>query len=637
MKKNIAFFLLPFFILTSCWKTVDNLTDKKAEKQDFLVNLNSIDKISNWEKILKSWKITSASNLTITSQASWKVSKILVKEWDKVKIGQTLALLDDSILNYWLALERSKNNLERAKISYDSTLLNLDKSIEDNKISLDKAKLNHEILLKDNKLKLEKMNYDFNEWSLSNNKSKSSLDYDKLLSDLNKAKSDYDLSIKNDEITLNNFKSSIKNTYDSLNLVYFDMINLADETFWVSDKNFKSNDLFENYLWAKNPWEKIVAEQLIKQLISDYDTFKNLDFNNIDVNDFSKHLVLIESRFSNLLKLVDISKNVLKNSVEAHNFSQAQIDWLFQRFWGYWQSIQSINSWFISLNNSINSFVSTYKDNQTSRLESINILQKQVEIAYKGLESWEVTLQSSLDRIKLDIENSEKNSEINLKNLESNYNNSLKNKEISLRSLKNAIDEANVWYKEASSNYSKLVIKSPINWTVSEKYIDIWQDVWNQTKVFDLVWNTYTEVELYLTSDEISTIKLWAEVNVINWWKILKWKIDSISSVATQEFTFKTVIKILDKVNIIGLFVDVELPINLKYPLLPINIIKILPESRWIINILDNWKIKELSVDLWKTYWDKIEVVSEIDKNLNIITNDISNYNSEEFNLKINN
>jgi len=637
MKKNIAFFLLPFFILTSCWKTVDNLTDKKAEKQDFLVNLNSIDKISNWEKILKSWKITSASNLTITSQASWKVSKILVKEWDKVKIGQTLALLDDSILNYWLALERSKNNLERAKISYDSTLLNLDKAIEDNKISLDKAKLNHEILLKDNKLKLEKMNYDFNEWSLSNNKSKSSLDYDKLLSDLNKAKSDYDLSIKNDEITLNNFKSSIKNTYDSLNLVYFDMINLADETFWVSDKNFKSNDLFENYLWAKNPWEKIVAEQLIKQLISDYDTFKNLDFNNIDVNDFSKHLVLIESRFSNLLKLVDISKNVLKNSVEAHNFSQAQIDWLFQRFWGYWQSIQSINSWFISLNNSINSFVSTYKDNQTSRLESINILQKQVEIAYKGLESWEVTLQSSLDRIKLDIENSEKNSEINLKNLESNYNNSLKNKEISLRSLKNAIDEANVWYKEASSNYSKLAIKSPIIWTVSEKYIDIWQDVWNQTKVFDLVWNTYTEVELYLTSDEISTIKLWAEVNVINWWKILKWKIDSISSVATQEFTFKTVIKILDKVNIIGLFVDVELPINLKYPLLPINIIKILPESRWIINILDNWKIKELSVDLWKTYWDKIEVVSEIDKNLNIITNDISNYNSEEFNLKINN
>lgn len=636
MKKNIAFFLLPIFVLASCWKTPEVLEEATTSKQDFVLETKTISELNNWEKIVKSWKITSASNLTITSQATWKVSKIYVKEWDEVKSWQTLAILDDSILNYWLSLQRAKNALDRANINYDSTVLTLDKSIEDTKLALDKARLNHEILLKDNKIKLEKSWYDLSLWNLWDNTSKSSLDYEKLLKDLDKAKSDYELSLKNDEITLANFKASVKSTYDSLNLVYFDLINLADETFWVSDKNFKTNDLFENYLWAKNPSQSDEAEFLIKELLVDYDSFKGLNFDNIDVNDFSKHLILIESRFDRLIKLVDLSKNVLKNSVAAQDFPQTKIDWLFQAFWGYGQSIQSINSWFISLKNNINTFTSTYKDSQKSRLESINILEKQVEIAYIWLQSGEVNLQTAYDRTKLDIENSEKNSLINIQSLENNYNNAVKNKEITLRSLQNAINEANVSYKEASNNYAKLTIKSPISWVISDKFIDVWQEIWSQTRAFNLVWNKQTEVELFLTSDEISHLEVGSEVNIVSNDQTLKWKIDSISNVATSDFTFKTVIKITDKVNIIWTFVDVELPIKLQNLLLPLNTLKILPESKAELNILKDGKIDTLTIEVGKTYSDKIEVLSEIDQTVEIITNDVSNFNPETFNLKIN-
>lgn len=636
MKKNIVFFLLPIFVLASCGKPAEVEEQKQTAKQDFVLEVKNISELNNWEKIVKSWKITSASNLTITSQATWKVSKIYVKEWDEVKSGQTLAILDDSILNYWLALQRAKNSLDRANIGYDSTVLTLDKSIEDSKLALDKAKLNHEILLKDNKIKLEKSRYDLSLWNLWDDTSKSSLDYQKLLKDLDKAKSDYELSLKNDEITLSNFKASVKSTYDSLNLVYFDLINLADETFWVSDKNFKTNDLFENYLWAKNPSQADETEYLIKELLVDYDSFKNLNFDNIDVNDFSKHLILIESRFDKLIKLVDLSKNVLKNSVAAQEFPQTKIDWLFQAFWWYGQSVQSINSWFIALKNNINTFTSTYKDSQKSRLEAINILEKQVEIAYISLQSGEVNLQTSYDRIKLDIENSEKNSLINIQSLENNYNNALKNKEVTLRSLQNSINEANVSYKEASNNYSKLTIKSPISWVISDKFIDIGQEIWSQTKAFNLVWNKNTEVELFLTSDEISYLEAWSEVNVISNNETLKWKIENISNVASDDFTFKTVIKIIDKVNIIWTFVDVELPIKLNNTLLPLNTLKILGDSKAEVNILKDGKIDTLTIEVWKTYWNKIEVLSEIDEKTEIITNDVSNFNPELFNLKIN-
>jgi hypothetical protein len=111
-----------------------------------------------------------------------------------------------------------------------------------------------------------------------------------------------------------------------------------------------------------------------------------------------------------LRELVDNTKNVLKNSVASTTLNQAQIDGLFATFGGYGNSVQSINSGFVTLQNSINSFTSTYKENQVSRLENINILEKQVEIARRNLVTGEVNNQTSYDRTVLDAKNNIQNS-----------------------------------------------------------------------------------------------------------------------------------------------------------------------------------------------------------------------------------
>lgn len=636
MKKYLWVLVLVLFLASCGAEPQETATTNSWEilKKNFLIETKTVATLGKDETIKKSWKITSASDLTVTSQASGRIKTLSFKEGQTVTAGQKLISLEDNIANYGISLERAKNSLERAKISYDSTLLSLEKNITDSKIAYDKAKVNHDILERDTKVKLEKAKYDVWESSLGDTNSKSSLDLQKLQADLEKAKVDYQTSLKNDETTLENFKSNIKTTYNNLNLVYFDLITEADEVFWVSDKNRTLNDEYEIYLWAKNNTEKINLEKQIRDLLVDYESFRTLNYDNIDKNDYSYHLTQIEKRFKMLRDLVDNTKNVLKNSVPSTNLTQSQIDGLFATFWWYGQSVQSINSGFVTLQNSINTFTSTYKENQVSRLENINILEKQVEIARRNLQSWEVTTQSSYERVLLDAENSLKNSLIWVQSAKNNYENALENKEITLRSLKNAIQEAQTSYNEASKNYWKLTITSPISGVISEKFVDVGQELSPGTKVLTIVSNNSTEVELYLSSDEIKFLKVGTSVDVVYSNTNLKAKIDSISSVSSKDFTFKTVVKLQDKVSIIGDFVEVVLPIQLESLLLPINALKILPDNKAIIYGFVNGKIEEKEISLGQTYGDKIEVIDTLEDNFEIILTDIKNFNEEEFTLK---
>jgi hypothetical protein len=152
--------------------------------------------------------------------------------------------------------------------------------------------------------------------------------------------------------------------------------------------------------------------------------------------------------------------------------------------------------------------------------------------------------------------------------------------------------------------------------------------------VITIVSNNSTEVELYLSSDEIKFLKVGSPVDVVYSNTTLKGKIDSISTVSSKDFTFKTVVKLQETVSIIGDFVEVVLPIELDNLLLSINVLKVLPENKAIVYGYENGKIVEKEVNLGQTYGDKIEIIDVLDKNFEIITTDIKNYNDAEFVLK---
>lgn len=632
MKKYFTVLLLVTFLF-SCSQTNDtqNIVEQEVKKTPFYIETKELWEFSSEVLFKKSAKLVSTSQLDVTSQASWKVSKINFQVWDKVTSWENLVILDDNISNYYTSLERGKNTLEKAKINYDSTLLSLDKTISDLQINYDKALKNHELLLLDSQEKLQKAEIDYSESKVDSQDSKTQLDLSKLEQDLQKAKLDYDNWILNDTNQLNSYIENIKSNYKSLSLTYFDVMNYLDEFFWVTDKNRYKNEAFEIYISAKNISLKTQVETELKKVIFEYDAFKNKDLSWLNEANIQEYLNNLDTTYAKLRDILNLSKEAIKNSVENSDFSQWTIDMYFNTVTNYWNGVASSYNQFVSLKTNTTSFLNTYKQNQSSRLEAVNILQKQIDISYKQAQINETTFKSGLSRTQIDINNNIVNSEIWLKSAKNNLDNAIKNKEITLRSLKNSIKEAEIALSESQKNAGKLVVKAPISWVISKKSVDLWQEVSAGSKLFTIVWDNMTKVEIYLSSDEKTLVSVWDNVKVNYFNNELSGKIESISPVASSDFTYLTTISISDKVDIIWDFVEVSFLTKSESILLPVSILKIIWNNTALVNVYDNGKIVPKEIKIWQIFNNEIEVISWLSQEYEVVLTDLKNYNENDF------
>ena len=99
---------------------------------------------------------------------------------------------------------------------------------------------------------------------------------------------------------------------------------------------------------------------------------------------------------------------------------------------------------------------------------------------------------------------------------------------------------------------------------------------------------------------------------------------------------YKWKVKIKDKVNLLGSIVSVTIPVKVPNKLIPVNVVKIWSNNRGSINTLSWGLILIKDINLGTIYNDQIEIVEENLENYTVILNYVDNYDSEKFNLKIN-
>lgn len=619
MKKYVIILLVMTFLF-SCGKQ-DELTDTHEElkKAPFYIETKELWDFSSEVLFQKSAKLVSTSQVVVTSQVSGKVSQINFKVWDRVNAGQTIVVLDDNIANYYTSLERARNNVERAKINYDSTLITLDKTISDAQINYEKLKKSHELLLLDADEKLRKLKSDFEDSNVNVDTSKARMDFEK-------AKLDYENSLLNDQNQVYTFIENIKTTHQNLSLTYFDVINFLDEIFWVTDKNRHKKEGYEIFLSAKNSLYKTQTENKLRNLIHSYDEFKNKDLSIINEQNILEHMAYIEWYYLDLKNLIDTSKEAFKNSIESTSFPKTQIDGYFNQATSYGASISGGYTSFISSRTGIQSFLNTYKQAQKSRQEQLAILERQLDINRNSLES-------SVNRTKIEIENSILNSETGVKTAKNNLDNALKNKEVTLRSLQNSIREAEIALSESQKNAGKLLIKAPISWIISKKSVDVGQEVLQWRELLTIVGDAMTKVEIYLSSDEKNLVSIGDKVKINYFNNELSGKIESISPVASSDFTYLTTIVISDRVEIIGDFVEVSFLTKSDNILLPVSILRIIWNNTALINVYQNEEILSKEIQIGQIFWQEVEVISWLSREDEVIMTDIKNYNENDFEL----
>jgi multidrug resistance efflux pump len=646
MKKIIPLLLLSFIIISSCWSdSEEKSTDIKKivssvmKSQNFIIETQNYDDFENVYQVKKSAKILPNQNISVKSEATWKVWNILVREWDEVYIWQRLVLLNDDYSKYSLDLEKSEINLERSKINLESQTISLEKNIIDAKLNLEKAQSNYDI----NKVKyeedLKKADLDYLNSQSGVEGTSTSLALEKLEENLKKSELDYNNTLESNKQQLNTYIESIKTEYRDILIDLRDIINFSDEIFWITDDNKDKNNSFDNYLWAKDSQLKNQTKLELISLI-DYEN-KLLDF---DINLTTEENILesVNSFYNSYWNIWNFLNNfelVLWASISSSsNFTDSDINSYKTKINSYQSTINNAFSSYINTKNSITTFLNTYKDKEELALKQLELTKKDKEISEKNYDDWGVNSEISYNKIVLSIKNDIKTLENNLALAKLNYETTIKNKEVTMRSLENSIADSRNSYSKTVQEYSKLTIISPINWVISEVLIDEWQNISNGNQILTIIWDSESIIELTISDLEYKLINSWDVVRVKYKNRELLGKVYSKSNLADTSLNYKVKIILDEKVMLVWNVVDIIFDIDSKRKVLPIDLVDITWNNEWVINVYSSWSLKKIQVRLWRILKQKIEILWVINNdkevvpildNYEIIITDLSKFNEK--------
>jgi len=593
--KKVLFTLLLSLILVSC-SSDEEQNENTASwstwtwelKQDFLLDTKDINEFTNVADLVKSWKITSTQDIGVTSQVSGRVYAISKKEWEFVSKWDNLVSISDNIANYGLTLESAENNLEKAKLNYDSTEVKLNKAIEDIKRDISNSEIDNDL-------------------------STSSLELVKIENTIKKLALDYDnLKIWNLE-QIQWFKNSFNRDLSNFSIFVEDVTDFSDELLWITQDNKDKNDDFEDYLGRKNTQQLNDTKELLKQLIN-YKELKliNVNFDFEWTSNFNNNIIIISEWYEIIDSLLVELDDVFDNSITSiWNLSNAELSWFKTQVSWYNTIFNGNNSWFVWLKNGLNSFLETYKNWEESLLKQIELLEQDKRIFIKSLDY-------KIDVTKATLEEA------------------LINKHLTLKNLNIVITDSRIWYKQALKQYNKLNIVAPISWIISNISVDIGQEINMGSPVVSIVNNSDNLVEIWFTKQELNFVSINDKAYINYAWDIFEWYIYSISQTADANLKYKWKVKIKDKVNLLGSIVSVTIPVKVPNKLIPVNVVKIWSNNRGSINTLSWGLILIKDINLGTIYNDQIEIVEENLENYTVILNYVDNYDSEKFNLKIN-
>ena len=636
MKKIISIItLISLVFLTSCGKEVEV---KEEKKKDFVVNVTEFNEFSTEAILNKTWKISSSQDISMSSNVSWRVWNILVRDGDTVQQWEILAVIDDTIANYGISVSRARNSLDRAKINYDSQKINLDKAVFDTNINLKKLKSNLEALRGNTDENLKNAESDLENSDYTSSDSKSALELQKLDNAVKKAELDYQNKLVADSETLQGFYSSIKKEHNAMRIFLDDVVEFTDELLWVTDRNKDKNDNIEDYLGAKDSSQKNQIKEELKTLIA----YQQSTYNNFDINSVDTEEELIDA-LNTISKAFNLSKNLLNNfeltlnnSIESltvlSSLDLANYQWVVN---GYQAALQWNYTSFLAFDNGVKSFSRTYKQNQQSIVESIELLKKDREIAKKSILVWGDKALVWLNKVKISSEDAIRSLELQVESAKNTYDNSIKTRDVTLRSLKNGIRESELALAQSQKEYNKLTVRSPITWAISSVGIDIWQEVSPGKSLFTVQNNTDNEVEIAFSKDELSFVKVGNNASVLYDGTSLTGSIHTLSSIADSNLKYKSKVQLSKATSLLWDIVSVEVPLTLKNQLIPVNIVTVQNDGTWVISIYEEEKIKRKKIVLGKIYGNLVEVISGIEQNDKIITNYVDNFDSEKFNIKI--
>ena len=489
------------------------------------------------------------------------------------------------------------------------------------------------------------------------------LQLQKFDSDIKKAEFDFETRLAADQQTLQWFVNSAEVLQDQIVNLYADVVDSVDKILGVSDQNRLINDNFEQFLSVQDTSILRQAQTTLRTMLLQQNLLGWLGLGIDQIDQIPAALTQLDDSLDQLDILLDLMDAVLLNSTSGSVFPQTQLDGLIAQINGLQSQVNGQANGIVSQINGIEAFVTTYVQNQQSLAKNIEILKEQrlitqqqlrdaavaAEIAANRAEIWwdrtEIAVQRTsiwsqradiaiqrtkiwLERANLQSQNAVTNAELSLESAQNALTANQKTKSVTLASLQNAIDQAQIAYNETVANASKLTVTAPIQWSISDVYVDVWEEVNPGTPLFAITNTDQQEVVITLSSAEKDQITKGKNVTVLQWDNTYQGTISSISNIADAQLLYKTTIKLNQLSDRLGDVVRVQIPLSSPYTLLPLQSVTMRTSKTGSIRFRNGQQPEQIDVELGDVRGTSIEIRSDLWSGLEIITSAMGAYDA---------
>lgn len=543
MKKIILITLLSSLLLFSC--SEEEITNKKYYKTALVQTGNIIES----ESFV--WYTESFHNVFLAPKVGGKIVSISKNVGDKVSVGETIAMLDASEAKTGYSSSNeiisSMQNLKKSTSEmFDSQILAMEQKISQAKIGIQMA----DIWAKWSQVWL---------WDVKNTieNQLSTIDSQIHTADiwLQKAKLQLENTIISLDTKENDMYTNSKSALTSANILTSNIIVFLDTLFGITESNKYKNDSFEIYISAKNSSLKTQTENGLKKVMNQFETLKKLPTEQKDEikNTLEAYNTFFSQDIRNLLKTVF---DAMENSVEWTSFPQNIIQEYKNQITNFQnqteQAILSVSgNYFLGLKWSLDSINSFDKEKKSS----LDMLQKQIELAEKQIETLQQTKKQIESQWSGQITDISTKNQIAQKQIELSQN-SLeeaiaglealkKQKQASLSEIDTQIAQVKWGKNEAWVMIENGKVISLIDGIITKKLEEVGNVIGWWMPIFIASSNEKIKIEVWLPEEILQKISLWDEVKIeIDWVKELQTGIITKILPTRDQITKKTLVEI---------------------------------------------------------------------------------------------
>lgn len=585
----------------SWWLVTWSMLPQIDGKDPYFISVRSVWTFPRSASLAKNGQIKSARVFDIVAQVRWRVRTIFFREWQNVNTNTIIMSLDDDGANFWLQLERADLWRKNALLQYEQLAKNLEKQEADLKRTLTQAQENFQIVTEQTqqqvKLALENLTNVRAQWTWSQ-------------ASLTLARTE--ALIGNQLLTVQDILTTQSEQFFSfLETVLFDVDFLFDVQ-WRNQSRIQS---YDSFLWAKDPIGKTQVKRdwyIMDRLRTTLSW--SLQWRNEE--QILQRLDDLKNAYNLLDRYITQVTNVIRASVEAQSFPRTQITTLINQYIGYNTQRRQLNQSLLAAESQIRNLLtpvwswSLAQQDLEIQKTQFAFQERQAEIAY---ENSLIAQKDALFKAQTAV-----------KAAQDALDTFLATKEIQLSLARNAIDQANIAYRELQDQVARLQVRSTINGRIDAILVSEWQNISPGTPLARVVDTNHIDVVVWVASRELQYLRP-GQIVTIN--QTSSWTIQTIAPQANRNLQHEVTIRANPGLSLsLWQFARVEFPIQTSGILLPLQFVTITKPNLWFVSLRSGNRITQQFVTLGNVRNNAVEVTSWLALTDSIVTSQLSQF-----------